>query len=306
MVAQVLANTLQRVANLDAEALEQLGLADPGQFQKLRRIDRARADDDLPARAGLALLAVDGVAHADTALPFDQQALGQRVGLDGQVRPPTRGVEIAIRGAHPAALADGRLRHADAVLLRAVIVPGVGDADLAGRLDQGVVDRAGFVAFGDLQRSVAAAVFVVRGALVAFHVAEDRQYLAIAPAAIAELRPGIVVVRLAAHEDHAVDRRRAAQQLAARDGNAALAGALVRLRRIQPVGGGVVDQPGKSHGNARPGVAFAPRFQHQHFVPGVGTQPVGQDRSGRSGADHDIVEHLSFHGLAPPDRRRLL
>ena len=130
--------------------------------------------------------------------------------------------------------------------LRAVIVLGVGDADLAGRLDQRVVDRAGLVAFGDLQRAVAAAVFVVGVALVAFHVAEDRQHLAIAPAAIAELRPGVVVLRLAAHEDHAVDRGRAAQQLAARNGNAALAGALVGLRRIQPVGGGVFDQPGEA------------------------------------------------------------
>ncbi len=283
-------------------ALEQFRLADAGQFQKLRRIDRAGADDDLPVRAGFVLLAVHIVSHADAALALDQQAFGQRIGLDRQVWPPARGVEIAEGGAHPAAIADGRLGHADAVLLRAVIVLGVFDADFAGRLDQRVVDRSGLVAFGDLQRPAAAAVFVVRVALVAFHVPENRQHLAVAPAAIAELRPGVVVLRLAAHEDHAVDRRRAAQQLAARDGNAALAGALVGFRRIQPVGGGVVDQLGEADRDARPGMAFPPRFQHQHLVLGIGAQPVGEDRSRRSRAHHDIIESL-VSILVSPHRR---
>ena len=182
-----------------------LRLADAGQFQELRRVDRTGADDDLAVGAGFALLPVHRVSHADAALAFEQQAFGQRIGLDRQVRPPARGVEIADGGAHPATAADRRLGHADAVLLRAVIVLGVGDADFAGRLDQRVVERSALVAFGDLQRPVAAAVLLVRVALVAFHVAEDRQHLAVAPAAIAELRPGVIVLRLAAHEDHAVD-----------------------------------------------------------------------------------------------------
>ncbi len=186
--------------------LQQLRLADPGQFQELRRIDRTGADDDLTVRAGLALLPVGGVSHADAALALDQQAFGVRVRLDRQVGPTARGVEIADGGAHSAAAADRHLGHADPVLLRAVIVLGVFDADLAGGLDQRVVERSRFIAFGDLQRPAATAEFVVRVALVAFHVAEDRQHFAVAPAAVAELRPGIIVLRLATHEDHAVDR----------------------------------------------------------------------------------------------------
>src|ERR1019366_1141648 len=147
--------------------------------------------------------------YPDAAFALEQQAFGQRVGLDRQVRPASRGIEIAEGGAHPAALADRRLGHADAVLVRAVVVLGVLDADFAGRLDQRVIDRPALVAFGDLQRPPAAAVFVVRVALVAFHVAEDRQHFPITPAAIAELRPGVVVLRLASHENHAVDRGRA-------------------------------------------------------------------------------------------------
>src|SRR5205807_1060638 len=98
------------------------------------------------------------------------------------------------------------------------------------------------VAFADLQRPAPAAVLAVGVALVAFHVAENRQDLPVAPAAIPELRPGVVVLRLAPHEDHAVDRRRAAEKLAARNRNATLAGTLLGLRRIQPVGGGIFDQ----------------------------------------------------------------
>src|SRR4029077_10400711 len=116
-----------------------------------------------------------------------------------------RRVEIAHRSAHATTAADRRLRHADAVLPRPVVILGVGDADLAGRLNERVIKRARLVIFADPQRPVAAAVFVVSAALIAFHLLEDRQNLTVAPAAIAELRPGVVVLRLAANEHHAVD-----------------------------------------------------------------------------------------------------
>jgi len=67
----------------------------PGQFQKLRRIDRTGADDDLAVGAGFVRLAVYVVAHADAALALDQQAFSQRIGLDGQVWPPPGGIQIA-------------------------------------------------------------------------------------------------------------------------------------------------------------------------------------------------------------------
>src|ERR1700686_5387092 len=65
MVAQVLANAVELVANLDADTFEQGRLADTRQLQKLRRIDRTGADNDLPVGAGFVLLAVYVVAHAD-------------------------------------------------------------------------------------------------------------------------------------------------------------------------------------------------------------------------------------------------
>ncbi|MDB5402385.1 MAG: hypothetical protein JWQ55_4403 [Rhodopila sp.] len=92
MIAQVLADAFECVTNLDAQALKQIRLADTGQFQKLRRIDRTAADDDLPVRSGLVLLSVARVPDTNAALAFEQQAFGQRVGLDRQVRSPARGI----------------------------------------------------------------------------------------------------------------------------------------------------------------------------------------------------------------------
>src|SRR6202049_892280 len=160
MVAQILANALELVANLDADAFEQFRLADAGQFQKLRRIDRTGADDDFPVGASFVPLSVYIVAHPDAALAFEQQTFGQRIGLDGQVWPPSRRIQIADGGAHPTTTADRRLGHANPILSRAVIVLGIRDADLAGRLDERVVDRSALVAFCNLPRPRADAIIV--------------------------------------------------------------------------------------------------------------------------------------------------
>src|SRR5205085_5478853 len=103
--------------------------------------------------------------------------------------------------------------------------------------------------------SVAAAIFVFAAAPVALDALEERQHIAIAPAGIAHLRPGVEVLRLAAHEGHAVDRARAAEQATARHRDAAALGVGLRLRRIEPVGGGIGDQPRRADRKPRPRIA---------------------------------------------------
>ena len=52
MVAQVLADAGQLMAHLDAKVAQAFGLADTGQLQQLRRVERAGADPTArPARA---------------------------------------------------------------------------------------------------------------------------------------------------------------------------------------------------------------------------------------------------------------
>ncbi len=47
VIAQILANALQLMPHFEAQRLQPFCLADAGQLQQLRRIDRAGADDDL-------------------------------------------------------------------------------------------------------------------------------------------------------------------------------------------------------------------------------------------------------------------
>src|SRR6185436_7545701 len=118
--------------------------------------------------------------------------------------------------ADPLAAVDTGLAHDDAVLRGTVVVRVVADADLARRLDQGLEERRPGLGIGDDERPVAAAEAVVAAAPVTLDALEERQHVLVGPAGIAHLRPGVEVLRLAADIGHAVDRARAAQQLAAR------------------------------------------------------------------------------------------
>ena len=137
----------------------------------------------------------------------------------------------------------------------AVVVGVVRDPDLARRLDQRGEQRIARLGVGDAQRTVPAAECVVAAALVAFHALEEGQDVRVAPAPVAHLRPGVEILRLAAHEGHAVDRAGAAEQPAARHRDRAAVGAGLGLGAVEPVGGGIVDQPGEADRNARPGMA---------------------------------------------------
>ena len=160
---------------------------------------------------------------------------------------------------------------------------------------------------GDAQQAVAAAE-PVGAAVVALHALEDRQHVLVAPAAVAELRPVIVVLRLAADIDHAVDRARAAQHFSTRHLDTPAARAVVRLRRVAPVDGRVVDHLGDADRHARPEEvrAFGPRLEQQHAVGAALRQPARDHRPCRTGTDDDVVIGLvARHCLYSPSPSRL-
>ena len=64
--------------------------ADAREQEQVRRLDRARADDDLAPRTHLDLLAVLDVLDADAAVVLDQEPRRVRVRADGQVLSGTR------------------------------------------------------------------------------------------------------------------------------------------------------------------------------------------------------------------------
>src|SRR5262249_25940004 len=151
-----------------------------------------------------------------------------------------------------AALGDRHLRHADAFLALAILVRIERQSDVAGRFDDHLQQRYAMPRrVGHAQDTAASAEFV-GAAVIALHALEDREHVLIAPAAIAELRPMVVVLGLAADEDHAVDRAGAAEHLTSGHVDVPAAGAFVRLGAVAPVDGGIVDHLGDADRHARP------------------------------------------------------
>ncbi len=120
---------------------------------------------------------------------------------------------------------------------------------------------------------------------------EQRQHVVPAPAGEPELAPVIVIGGLAAHVDHGVDGRAAADHLAARVGQAAAVEALLRLGAEHPVGARIADGEQIADRNVEPDpIVAAAGLEQQHAHAGIGGEPVGQQAAGRAGADDDVVE----------------
>ena len=101
----------------------------------------------------------------------------------------------------------------------------------------------------------------------------------------------IVVAGLPAHVDHGVDRRGAADHLAARIIQAAAVEARLGFGLEHPVGARIADREQIADRNVEPDpVVAAAGFQQQHAVVRIGRQAVGQHAAGRARADDDVVE----------------
>ncbi len=206
MVLQVLADAGQRVQDLAAEAGEDFRAPDPRQLQELRRADRAGGQHDFAARAGLEASPALRVAQAHRAPPLEDQPLGLRAHDEAQVGPFEDGLEEAARRAPAPAAALIDLEVPGALVVAAIEVVDFWDADFGRRLARRVEDRPGQALALDAPFA-AGAVQRVRAGVMVLVALEERQDVVPAPALEAELAPAVVIGGLAAHVDHAVDRR---------------------------------------------------------------------------------------------------
>src|SRR5712692_3294392 len=117
-------------------------------------------------------------------------------------------------------------------------------------------------------------------------------------ALIQSISAPIEVLGLAADKHHSVNRAGTAEQFAARHREPAAVGARLRLGGIEPVGCGIGDQPGHPDRNERPGMAGPTRLEQQYLVARVCRQPVRDGRTGRTGADNDVIVGLHVLLLA--------
>src|ERR1700685_945496 len=107
------------------------------------------------------------------------------------------------------------LKEADAVLFSRIEIVALGKAKRCRGFDELLGEGVAHNRVRDRQFAVAA----MRGAcasLLIFAALEEGQNIAPAPSDIAALRPAVEIARMAADVEHAVDRARSAQHLAAR------------------------------------------------------------------------------------------
>src|SRR3989344_4750458 len=158
-------------------------------------------------------------------------------------------------------------------------------------------------AAGGLVAMQALEVFIHAAGLVQAPVvlvaAEVGQGVVPAPAGVArQFGPLVVVARLAAHVDHAVDAAAAAQRLAARVAQGAAVQARIGFGVVEPVGARVADEVQVAHGDVDPVVVvLAAGLDEEHAVAAVGAQAVAQQGAGGAAADDDGVKRgVVAHG----------
>src|SRR5207248_406289 len=148
------------------------------------------------------------------------------------------------RRALASAAAPGLLHPTDAVLpamRQTVDVLAVFEADLLPGLDH-LLAKERLVGGARGQERAFGAMELVLAGFPAFGLLEIRQDAVPAPAAIAELRPMVEILGLAADIDHAVDRAGAAEHTAARIKDRAAIDAGIGLGRVTPGQDGVIEQ----------------------------------------------------------------
>ena len=290
MVLQIAPDARQLMADGDAQALQHVARPDAGELQELRRADGAGGEHDLgPRGRGFRPVAP---AEGDTgaAAAVEQKGLGLRAGEHHKVWPASRRPQEGLGGGPADATALGHVEVAAALVVAAIEIVGLGDAALLRGVAECVQDLPADP--GRLDAPLAAGAVELAGAQpMVLGPLEQGQDVVPGPAGIAELAPMVVVGRLAAHVDHAVDGRAAAQDLAARIVQRTPVQAGIGLRLEAPIGARVAHGVEVADGNVDPVVVVAAtRLQQQDAVPGVGGKPVRQHAARRAGTDDDVVE----------------
>ena len=201
--------------------------------------------------------------------------------------------QIRHRGAPAAAPVRRHVHPAEAFLPVAVHVVGLRVPGLPSRVDERAIERILHRARRDVERAAAAAIVV--GALEArFGALEIGQAVRVRPVREAlRVGPAVVVERVAADVDHAVDRRRAAEHAPARARHAAPVHVRLGLGRVRPVVGVVGERVGERRRHVDEDAASGrPGLDQQDFDLRLPGQPVREHASGRPRADDDVVEFV--------------
>ena len=273
----------------NAELLEVLRRADAGKLEHLRRVDGATAEDHLTPGLGADRLAGLGVRQPGDTVAFDRETGHEGVRLDPQVRPLHGGPQEGACRAGAETAGARLLIVADAILGRAIVVGVVRQSQLLARLDEVVRHGVMGCVIGDDHRATAAPVGGVARE-IGLRLLEVRQDVLEAPAAAAHGGPIVEVLALAAHLQQAIDGSRTAEHLAAWKEQLSPERLLLRLRVIDPVHLGIVEDEKEAGGKAQINAAVHwTGFQDENAIASALAEPCRQHRPGRARADDDEI-----------------
>ena len=266
------------------EPAQQLRVADAGQLQQLRGVDRRRRRGRPPRRtpSGRAPAAAPPL-DADRAAALEQHAGHLRPGAHLEVGAGQDRVQVGAGRRQPAAAVHVAVERPEALLPVAVDVRRCGAWPACSRrVQERPEQRVGRRAALEHQRPVAAAPVVGAGQ-AGLHPLEVRQRVRVVPAGHPRVGgPALVVQGVAALEDHPVDAAGAAEHLAAGVVDAPAAHVRLGLGGVLPVVEAAADRVGQRRGHVDedvPGRVPAARLQHQHPGAGVLREPVRHARS---------------------------
>ncbi len=279
MVLEVLADAGQVVDDRDPDGLQLRGIADAGELEQLGRVDRAASEDHLAAVDRLRPTALSVSSTPDRPAALEDDPGHERPGPDLEVLAAHDRMEVGPRGAQPAPAADVPVELREALLAVAVDVVGRRIAGLLRRLEERGEQRVRRRPALEAERAAVAAERVVRfGREAVLHPLEVGQAVGVVPGVHPGIgAPALVVERVAALEDHAVDAAAAAEDLAAGVVDAPAVHERLRLRLVLPVVEPAADRIGEGR-----------RHLDEDVEPVVG--PAGledEDAVRRVGAESD-------------------
>src|ERR1700761_7426876 len=236
MILQVFANAGPIRDDLDPKRAQLRRRPHTRKLQELRRINRAATENDLAPRAHLPLTSATPVVDTDRAAPLEGDLSREGMNGDLKVRAFHRRPEIGVGGRPSHAVPHRHAERAKSLLPLAVEVIAHRVAGLPAGLDEGVIERIAFAPMRICQGSRASTVGV-SSALETLGATEVGEHVSIAPPFRALLFPALEIERMPAHIDHAIDRRRAAQNLASRTSDAPTAEMWLWLATVTPIVG---------------------------------------------------------------------
>ena len=231
---------------------------------------------------------------------IEDDAGHQRPGPDGQVPAAADRLQVGLCGTQAPAVVDVPVERREAFLAVAVDVVGQVVARLLAGGEEGREQGVGGGSTFEDERAVVPAPGVVRRRGEArLHLLEVRQAVGVVPAGHPRVgRPALIVERVAALEDLAVDAGRAAEDLAAGVVDPAAVHERLGLGFVLPVVVAAADREGQGRRHVDEHVEPVVRaagLEEEDRRAGIRREAVGEGASGRAAADDDEVETPGRH-----------